>query len=268
MNLDRCGAAMAAVVVGAGFIGWAAPASAACYQVLAPNRWQYITQCTNSGGGGGGGADYSAAIGVVGAGIEAAPVVIDILGGVLGTGADLLSGVASTGGSIVSGVASTGGDIVSGAAETTGNMVNSGVSSESGASSDSNGRSGLRDIIRGNLGMAAPNSSEDNEPSKASDCRGMRGLLTPHAANEAWIVDQMARSGCRPNGTKMSLRERTKRALEQKAREEEFQNPFAFLTGGRTQPSAPDRKTPKSRSTITGRSSGGDSGGGLVRSAQ
>ena len=72
--------AMAAAVIATGILGAMAPASANCYRVLAPNRWQYITQCNNSGGGGGG--NYGAAIGATSAIIEAAPAAMNVLGSI------------------------------------------------------------------------------------------------------------------------------------------------------------------------------------------
>ena len=55
----------------------------------------------SGGGGGGGGYNYGAAIGAAGAVIEAAPAAIDLLGGILGTGANVVSGIASTGGNMI-----------------------------------------------------------------------------------------------------------------------------------------------------------------------
>ncbi len=43
-----------------------------------------------------------------------------------------------------------------------------------------------------------------------AECSGMRARLHPHAPNDGWIVDQMARSHCHPNGTPMTLREATR----------------------------------------------------------
>jgi hypothetical protein len=47
-----------------------------------------------------------------------------------------------------------------------------------------------------------------------NDCAGMRARLTAAAPNPAWIDDQMSRSNCHPNGTPMSLQERTKAAID------------------------------------------------------
>src|SRR5262245_38779054 len=45
-----------------------------------------------------------------------------------------------------------------------------------------------------------------------ADCAGMWERLKPHAPDDKWIVDQMARSSCHPDGTPYTLRERTKQA--------------------------------------------------------
>jgi hypothetical protein len=217
---------MAAAVIATGILGAMAPASANCYRVLAPNRWQYITQCNNSGGGGGG--NYGAAIGAAGAIIEAAPAAMNVLGGIMNTGTDVMSGVAST----------------------SGRMVNSGA--DGGASTiPSPGQQGG--------GLPDPFSifkqpAADQSSSKEADCAGMRQRLAPHAIDNAWIADQMARSGCRPNGKKMSLRERTKRGLEQQSRNVQlgWQNPPFELLRGALNSGAPKNAPRANQSTITG----------------
>ncbi|MDO8877995.1 MAG: hypothetical protein Q8M24_00080 [Pseudolabrys sp.] len=51
-------------------------------------------------------------------------------------------------------------------------------------------------------GMPSPQTISDKR-----ECGGMYERLKPHAPNEAWIVDQMARSYCSPDGKPMSLRD-------------------------------------------------------------
>ena len=46
------------------------------------------------------------------------------------------------------------------------------------------------------------------------DCAHMRATLEPHAPNEAWIVDQMRRSHCNPDGTRMSVRDALKYEMD------------------------------------------------------
>src|SRR5882724_11613874 len=77
MRSHKFNAVILAAISVTGVLSWISPAAANCYQILAPNRWQYITQCNNSGGGGGG--DYGAAIG---AATALAPVAIDLLGNI------------------------------------------------------------------------------------------------------------------------------------------------------------------------------------------
>jgi hypothetical protein len=57
-------------------------------------------------------------------------------------------------------------------------------------------------------------------------CAGMRERLRPHAPlpdPEGWIVDQMRRSFCRPDGTRMTLRERTRLGFQERDRRDELE---------------------------------------------
>ncbi|HEY4143115.1 MAG TPA: hypothetical protein VGM57_16975 [Pseudolabrys sp.] len=224
---------MTAAVIAAGMFGEIAPASANCYRVLAPNRWQYITQCSNSGGGGGGGGNVGAAIGAAGAIIEAAPAAANILGGILNAGTGVMSGVASTGSSMMN----SGADAVTSAIPSPG--------AQDGGSSNS-------------FSIFRQPAADHATSSKAADCAAMRQRLAPHAPDNDWIVDQMARSGCRPNGKKMSMRERTKRDMEQQARNDRigWQNPPFAIIGGALNSGAPKNTPRNNESTITGGLSG------------
>jgi hypothetical protein len=87
MNQRVLGVAFAAFAITSSHVLlFASPAEAACRQVLAPNRWQYITVCDGYRGG----ADYS---GAVAAGITAGVMALELLPGVLGTVGDVTSGV-------------------------------------------------------------------------------------------------------------------------------------------------------------------------------
>ncbi|HZP75578.1 MAG TPA: hypothetical protein VFB45_05495 [Pseudolabrys sp.] len=82
----------------------------------------------------------------------------------------------------------------------------------------------------------------------AADCRGMRARLQPHALSEDWIVDQMARSGCQPNGKPMSLRERLKRRLAAKSQDNFFGNPNPVdVLNGMVQPPPDDQQSSTNR---------------------
>lgn len=100
------------------------------------------------------------------------------------------------------------------------------------------------------LGMPDVNTPP-TDAERAADCRGMRKRLQPHARDEEWIADQMARSGCRPNGTRMSLRDRLKRDMASPA--PSVPDPLQVLNG-MFQPSAPppNKRGQNSDSTITG----------------
>jgi hypothetical protein len=94
MKKRMLGAAFAAVISSSSFVlTFATPADAACRQVLAPNRWQYITVCDGNRGG----ANYS---GAIAAGVTAGAIAIELLPGVLGTVGEITSGV----GDVTSGV--------------------------------------------------------------------------------------------------------------------------------------------------------------------
>ncbi len=67
------------LIIAAGFLAAAQPASAACYRLLQPNGWGYQTVCNNTGGGGGGGGggyNYGAALG---AGAAALGILQDLV---------------------------------------------------------------------------------------------------------------------------------------------------------------------------------------------
>lgn len=91
-----------AVLIGASGVvfSFATPADAACRQVLAPNRWQYVTVCSGYSGA----TDYS---GAIAAGITAGALAIEVLPDVLGT----VGNITSSFGDITSGAVNTLGDV-------------------------------------------------------------------------------------------------------------------------------------------------------------
>jgi len=99
-------------------------------------------------------------------------------------------------------------------------------------------------------------ASQQEQPSRrrlsddeATDCAGMRARLKPHAPNEDWIRDQMARSGCLPDGRRMALRDRLKRELDKP----KFDDEPPQILGGILNGGAPYPKPSRTReSDITG----------------
>lgn len=130
---------------------------------------------------GGGGYNYGAAIGAAGAAIEAAPVIIDLLGGILNTGADIASGVAATGGNLID----SGANVVSGVAATGSGAIDGASSSDTDSAPRGSGLS-----LPNPFKLFNPETAEaaDNVPSclKQSRFTGSRGHYRPvNACNEA-----------------------------------------------------------------------------------
>jgi hypothetical protein len=106
MKIERLGAGIAGIILGIGFgLSLTAPAEAACRQVLAPNRWQYITVCDGNRGG----ADYS---GAIAAGVVAGAIAIELLPGVLGAVGEVTSGVGDVTSGVVNNLGNAGDDVL------------------------------------------------------------------------------------------------------------------------------------------------------------
>lgn len=106
MKREFAGAGVAGIISFIG-IGFAIDtAEAACRQILAPNRWQYITVCDSYRSG----SDYS---GAVAAGVTGAAIALELLPGVL----DSVGGITSGVGDITSGVVENFGNAASNTAD-------------------------------------------------------------------------------------------------------------------------------------------------------
>ena len=172
----------------------------------------YSSGYSSSGGGG----DLSAIFGAAAAILEAAPPVLEAIGDIANQGSSIVQGATSSGNNLFSNLTSP--------------FASQGASN--------NTQSEPRKVRKGQ-------TTEEH----AADCGGMRARLKPHAPDNDWIVDQMARSGCLPNGKPMSLRERTRRALD---RADKQSVATTDIFGGIFQSGSPDKKPPKHvESTIT-----------------
>lgn len=94
MKREFAGTGVAGIISFIG-IGFAIDtAEAACRQILAPNRWQYITVCDSYRSG----SDYS---GAVAAGVTGAAIALELLPGVLDSVGGITSGVGDITSSVV-----------------------------------------------------------------------------------------------------------------------------------------------------------------------
>jgi hypothetical protein len=74
--------------------------------------------------------------------------------------------------------------------------------------------------------VATTTTTRTTDRRDPAGCAGMRERLRPHAPlpdPEGWIVDQMRRSFCRPDGTRMTLRERTRLGFQDRDRRDELE---------------------------------------------
>lgn len=169
MNKYFIGAAFAAVVVVVGQVFFLSnPAEAACRQVLAPNRWQYITVCDGYRGSS---PNYS---GAIAAGVVAGAIALEVLPDLLGT---------------VGSVAGIVGDVTSGTVDTFGSTANNVTAPLNSATT----------INPFNI-FGAQNDVPCNENDRRVGCRNMRGNAAAFGTNaggdEQYVVDMR---GCDAN---------------------------------------------------------------------
>ncbi len=162
MKLERFAAAIAAAVLGMGFASsFYTPAEAACRQVLAPNRWQYITVCDGNRGG----ANYS---GAIAAGVAAGAIAIELLPGVLGTVEQVTSGVGDVTSGVVNNLGNTKDDLLQ--------QYLSGRNQNSGGLND--GTLNPFNVFNQRPEVAAPAAKKKNAK-KEDETPSLLGFLTP-----------------------------------------------------------------------------------------